>query len=332
MRIIVLAISALFLLSPALLAQQPAWANKLFGNDLVHDFGVVARGSQLKYSFKMTNIYKEPLEITNVSVSCNCVKPEASTKVLQPNETATLNITMDGKQFSGQKTVRVYVTVGPKYISTATLTVSANARGDVVFTPQELDFGTLQRGQTPTKTVDVEYTGNLFDWRVTEIVKNGSAPFDLKVEELPRTPNSPVRRGYRLAATIKPDAATGSFNQEVTLKTNDGASPTLTFHIVGNIQAGLAVTPSPIIVKDLKVGESQTKKVLVRAAKPFRVISVDGQGDGITVDVPNRQETTIILTVNIQPTKAGDLRRQLMIRTDLDSQVTPLTVEATIEP
>jgi hypothetical protein len=332
MRKVLLALSALITFSPALLAQQPAWANKLFGNETTHDFGVVARGAQLKYTFKITNIYKEPLEITELRVSCTCVKAEATVKVLQPNESAMLNVHMDGKHFSGAKTVRVYVSVGPKYVSTATLTVSANARGDVVFSPSELDFGNLQRGQTPTKTLDVEYSGSLLDWRVTEIVKNGSAPFDLKVEELPRVANGAVRKGYRLTATIKPEPSTGSFKQEVVLKTNDAAGPVLTFHIVGNIQAGLAVSPSAVIVKELKVGETQTKKVLVRAARPFRVISVEGQGDGITVDVPNRQETTLVLTVNIQPTKAGDLRRQLLIRTDLDDTATPLMVEATIDP
>jgi hypothetical protein len=333
MRKVTLAIFTLFWWSVPSFAQQPAaWADKLFGGDTIHDFGTVPRGAQLKYSFKMTNLYKVPLDITDVRVSCGCVKAEAGVKSLQPNETGTINISMDGRQFVGSKTVRVSVTVGPKFISTATLTVSANARGDVAFTPTDIDFGNLQRGQTPAKSIDIEYTGALFDWRVVEIVKNGSAPFELKVEELPRQPNGLVRKGYRIQATIKPEPATGSFKQEVVLKTSDPAAPVLTFNILGNVQAGLAVSPSPILVRDLKVGETQTKKVFVRASRPFRVVAVDGQGDGITVDVPNRQDTTLVLTVHVAPTKAGDLRRQLMIRTDLDGDTTPLRVEATIEP
>ena len=191
-------------------AQPVAWADKLFSSETTHDFGNVARGAQLKYTFKMTNIYKVPLEITEVKVQCNCVKAEPSVKVLQPNETATLNISMDARQFSGQKTVRVYVTVGPKFISTATLTVSANARGDVVFSPNEIDFGNVQRGQTLTKTIDVEYVGAQADWRVTEIVKSGSAPFELKVEDLPRQPGAPAKKGYRISATMKADAPPGA--------------------------------------------------------------------------------------------------------------------------
>lgn len=329
---VVFAVSALLTLSPALLAQDAAWANKLFANETTHDFGVVERGAPLKHTFKMTNVFTEPLEITEVRASCTCTKTEASAKILRPNESATFTVYMDGKQFTGPKTIRIHVTFGRKFISTATLTLSANARGDVTFAPQGLDFGNLPRGQTPAKTIDVEYSGSMSDWRVTEIVKNGSAAFDLKIEELPRVEDAPTRKRYRLTARIKPDQAAGSFKQEVVLKTNDASSPVLTFNIVGNIQAGLAVSPGLIVVNGLKVGESQTKKVLLRAARPFRVISVDGQGEGVSVEVPDRSETTIVLTVNIQPTKAGDIRRQLMIRTDLDGEATPLTVEARIEP
>src|SRR5690348_5886935 len=91
-----LALVAVVVSSPLVHAQQQgAWADKLFGTELVHDFGNVARGAQLKFTFKMNNIYKVPLEITDIKVQCGCVKAEPTVKVLQPNETANLNITMD---------------------------------------------------------------------------------------------------------------------------------------------------------------------------------------------------------------------------------------------
>jgi hypothetical protein len=333
MRTVVLACLALFVITSVGSAQPSgAWADKLFSNELTHDFGVVPRGAQLKHSFKITNIYKVPLEITDVRVSCGCLKAEPNTKVIQPNETAMLNITMDGRQFNGLKIIRIAVTVGPKYISTATLTVSANARGDAAFNPKEIDFGNHQRGNAATRPIDIEYTGSMSDWRVVEIVKNSSAPFELKVEELPRLVNSAARRGYRIHATMKSDAPPGAFKQEVILKTNDPTSPMLTFQVVGNVQAGLTVAPNPIALGRMKVSESQTKKVFVRAARPFRITAVDGQGDGIKVETPNREDTTQVLTVTIDAAKAGAMRRTLMIRTDLDSEQTPLVIEGAIEP
>src|SRR5205807_1084475 len=154
---------------------------------------------------------------------------------------------MDGRQFNGAKSVKVYVTVGPEYVSTATLTVTANARQDVVFNPGEIEFGNVARGQAPNKYIDVEYVGGL-DWHVTEIVKSAAAPFDLKVEPLPQLINQPARRGYRIQATVKADAPTGQFKQEVVLKTTDPSTPVLTFNVSGSVQATLTVSPSPLAV------------------------------------------------------------------------------------
>src|SRR5581483_11568245 len=46
------------------------WAEKLFGSpvNLIYDFGEVPRGALLSHEFVMTNIYKEPIEITNIRV------------------------------------------------------------------------------------------------------------------------------------------------------------------------------------------------------------------------------------------------------------------------
>jgi hypothetical protein len=331
MRKLALVLLATIVLTQTAAAQTTAWADKLFSGATTHDFGVVPRGAQLKHSFKITNIYKEPLQITNVRVSCSCLTATPSTNMLNPNESATLDISMDGRQFSGPKTIRIYVSVGPKYISTATLTVTANARQDVVFTPNDLDFGNVARGQTPTRTIDVEYSGAI-DWKVVEIVKSAGAPFDLKVDVLPRPSNQPPRRGYRLFATLKADAAAGPFKQEIILKTNDAASPVLTFNIAGTVQATLAVSPPNLAINGLRVGESQTKKVVLRADRPFRVTGIDGLGDGITADIPDRLDTTMIVSVTIQPTQAGELRRQLTIRTDLEKENATVTLQGDVAP
>ena len=303
-------------------AQTTAWADKLFGGDLVHDFGVVPRGAQLKYSFKMTNIYKVPLEITNVRVGCHCLTAKESTRVLQPNETGFLHINMDGTRFSGHKSLKIHVTVGPEYVSTATLTVSAHARTDVVFNPGEIDFGLINRGQNPTKHIDVEYAG-AYAWSVTEIVKNSTAPFDLKVEEL----KNRVHKGYRIYATAKTDATAGAFKQEVILKTNDPSAPTLTFNVLGNIQATLNVAPSSLNFAATKEGEAETRRVVVRGSRPFRIVAIDGQGDGVTAVVPDREAATQIVEIRFQPAQPGELKKQLTIRTNLDNESVTVTVQ-----
>src|SRR5438105_9747880 len=117
MRSMMLALSTTVLLSQPAAAQTTPWADKLFGGTITHDFGMVPRGQQLTNTFKLTNIYKESLEITAIRVGCSCLTAKANASALQPNESTTLEVHMDARRFSGPKTVHVFVTVGPKYVS-----------------------------------------------------------------------------------------------------------------------------------------------------------------------------------------------------------------------
>jgi hypothetical protein len=251
--------------------------------------------------------------------------------VIQPGASAILDVNMDGTRFSGFKSVDIHITVGPEFVSTATVQVKANARQDVVFNPGEIDFGSIGKGQTPTKSIDVEHAGG-GTWRVTEIVKSGAAPFDLKVEQLPQKVSSFVTVGYRISATIKPNAPPGSFKQEVILKTNDAASPVISFYVTGAIKSSISVAPNPIALGTLKIGETHTTKLVVSGSRPFRIVSVDGLDDVFTMPLPDRQATTHILDLRAQPRSAGDLRKQITIRTDMDNDTATVSIEGNARP
>jgi Protein of unknown function (DUF1573) len=303
--------------------QQPpsaAWANKIFLNRTDHDFGTVARGAQLKYSFPIKNIYAVPLEITNVRVTCGCLSATPSKKSLKPQEEATLDVVMDGRRFSGPKSITVYLTVGPEFISTAELHVTANARSDVVFNPGEINFGVVSQGQQPVQTVDVEYAGML-DWRVKEVVKPSDAPFNVTMEEVYRKPPSgpqPGRVAYKMVVKLAPDAPAGSLKHDLMLKTNDPASEVLILTVDGMLQSALRVAPNQVSLGTLKLGETKTFKVQVLGNRPFRITEVKTDGKEISAELPQQAQPSHTLTLRCQPQSVGDLRRTLTIMTDLE--------------
>src|SRR6516225_6804369 len=90
-------------------AEAPAqgWAEKMFKDGLSHDFGTVPRGAQLFHRFTVTNIYAVRMEVTGISRSCDCVTAVAAKRILEPRETTTVDITMDGRRFTGPKSVTV---------------------------------------------------------------------------------------------------------------------------------------------------------------------------------------------------------------------------------
>jgi hypothetical protein len=327
MRSVVLTL-VILALTAAPAAAQKAWADKLFKDGTTHDFGMVARGAQLLHRFPITNIYAVPLEITEIRASCGCVTITPSVKTLKPLEKAHLEVRMDTRRFDKPKTVTIYVSVGPEYVSTATLTVSAKIRTDIVFNPGDLNFEVVQRGQTPTRTLDVEYAGAL-DWQITELVKNAKAPVEAKLEPLYRKPG---QVGYRITVKLKADAAIGPFKHEVLLKTNDPASKWLTVLVEGIVQGPLKITPERLSLGKIKVGETKTYKVIVRANKAFKIAKIEGQGEGVTAEAPDASATIQVVSVQCQPTEAGVLRKTLQIRTDLEEESVPLLVEGTVVP
>ena len=84
------------------------------------------------------------MEITSITPGCGCITATASKRVLEPNVKATLDVNMDARRFVGGKTVIIRVTVGPEFISSAEVKVTALSRADVVFNPGDVGFGAFE--------------------------------------------------------------------------------------------------------------------------------------------------------------------------------------------
>lgn len=312
------------------------WANKIFGGNpnaaVQHDFGVVARGAQLQTKIPMTNIYKVPLNVTDIRVSCGCVEAKAMPMTLQPNETGYLNIKMDGTRFTGPKSVNVFVTFGPQFVSTANIVVSANARQDVVLNPGEIDFGAVLRGQATEKSLEVECAGKP-GWKVIQITKSATTPFDLKSEVLPARVNNGVAVvGYRVIATLKSDAPLGSFREAVDLITSDKEQPKVTFIVSGSVTPPVTVAPNPVQVTGLKIGNAFNTKVVVTANQPFRIVGVKGNGDEVNLRAPDGPAITHVLDLNVTPRTPGMLSREIVLQTDMRNESVKVLIQGNVTP
>lgn len=326
---IALMVAALTTASAA--AQSRPWAEKMFKDGLTKDFGNVPLGAKLSHRFTITNIYGVRMEITSIKSGCGCVKAEAVKRVLEPLEKTTIDVTMDAHRFTGAKTVGITVTVGPDFISSAQLQVSANSRADIVFNPGQVSFGTLTRGQAVSQVVDVEYAGVL-DWKVTEATAK-DLPVEVSVNELYRNPG---RVGYRVKVTLKKSAPVGALKGDVFIKTNDPASPVLPLLVEALVQSAVTVSPETLSLGNIRAGETLTRRVVVRGSnqKAFRVVKVEGLRDGITLDpAPSATAAPVqLVTFKIQLQKAGDFKYEIKIKTDLQEDPVRVTIEGSVKP
>jgi hypothetical protein len=316
---------------------ESGWAAKLFSQNgtphLKHDFGTVPAGSLLSHKFPIYNPYAVPLTVTQVRSSCGCVKVTPPPGPIGPKESATLEVVMDARVFKGPKTVAIYVTVGPQYVSTAALQVTAFSRADVVVNHLDENHRTLgivPRGQRATIGYRVEYAG-AHDWRIEGVVRS-AAPVEVQLQEYNRVRGRGVE--YRVLVTLREDAPPGPFRYEVLLQTNDRAGPLVPLLVEGVVQAPLAVLPAAVDFGSVKVGQEVTRNVVLRGnGRPFRILQIDGQDDGLTVVMPPVPSPNQVVTIKYRPTQAGPMSRQLRFRTDLDQEaVAAVTVEAVAVP
>ncbi|MFO0797869.1 MAG: DUF1573 domain-containing protein [Gemmataceae bacterium] len=324
-------------------AAPAPWANKFFLPDIgekrdqaappviTHNFGDVPHGTVCTHTFTVTNIYDTPMQVVDIRKSCHCLNFIPFSKVLQPNESGPLTVTMDAGKFVGANSQTFYVTFGPKFVSTAVVRVSAVSKTDVSVNPGAVAFGTVSPGAKAAQAVKVEYKGRMRDWRITEAV-TPNGPFDVQVTETNR--GGPLRGGaeYTVTVALKANAASGSLADTLTLKTNDPANPVVTLAVTGAVAVPLEVAPARVRFEPVAVGESATQRVLVRAGRPFRVLGVDCPAGDIKAELPAQLQLPLhAITVKFDPTRLGAQTAELRVRTDLDGGTTvtvPVEAEA----
>ena len=119
---------------PTAQAQELTWAEKMF-EKRSHDFGVVARGADVRYRLKITNIYKETVHISNVRTTCGCTAAAPSKSTLASRESAFIEVTMDTRRFKRRKDSNVIVTFDQPLYAEVRIPITAYIRTDVVLTP-----------------------------------------------------------------------------------------------------------------------------------------------------------------------------------------------------
>jgi hypothetical protein len=317
------------------------WANKLFLPDIalnreqapppviIHNFGEVPHGTVCMHRFIITNIYDVPLQITEVRKSCHCLDYVPMTKVLQPNESAEFVVMMNTGKFVGFNAQTLYVTFGPKYVSTAILRLQATSRTDVSLQPGAVQFGVVPPGTRAVQRVHVKYSGRNRDWKLTEVV-TPSPSIQATITEVSR--GGLLRGGveYHVDVTFQAGSEPGPLNDTIYVKTNDPAHPVLRLVVSAVVAAILECSPAHVQFDSVPVGQTVSQRVLVRAARPFRILSVEGDGQGVSVELPpgNNALPVQFVTVKFTPAQAGPVQRTLRLLTDLDNTVVSLPLTA----
>lgn len=303
------------------------WARKMF-SATSHDFGAVAKGAKSVYRFELQNIYKEDVHIASVRTSCGCTTPTIEKQDLKTWEKSAIVATFNTRTFSGDRKATLTVTIDRPFYAEVQLEVKGYIRSDVVFYPGEVNFGEVEQNQGGEQVVSVSYAGRP-DWRITD-VRSANKNFEVALKRLPNRGN---RTDFQMVIRLKPGGDVGYIQDQLTIVTNDARRKTLTLPVSGRVLASLEVSPASLFLGVLAPGESVTKNLLIKGAKPFRITEILCDNEAFDIAVPPGDQAKPVHLVPVKftaGTNAGELVQQIKVRTDLGS-LASCVATATIE-
>jgi hypothetical protein len=293
------------------------WAEKMF-KEKSHDFGAVPRAAKVEYEFVLTNLYKDDVHIAGVRSSCGCTQPRIKKDTLKSHEKGAIVAAFNTQAFSGQRGARVTVTIDRPRYAEVELEVRGYIRTDVVLNPGQVALGSVPRGETADKKIRIEYAGRN-DWKITGVTSN--SPFlTASVNEVGR---SGGRVAYELDVQLKDGAPAGYLKDELLLATNDRRTTQFPVSVEGLIVADLTVSPAVLMLGTMQPGETVTKQIVVKGAKPFKILEVRCENDAFTFDVsPDAKIVHIIPITFVAGSDAGRVSQKIEIVSDLDNNST----------
>ncbi len=332
MRRITLAVVAGLLLAARPAAAQE-WVSSIFP-ERSFDFGTVARGSKVHHAFRLINRTDQEVRIVNWRTKCGCTEVRVGARVIPPGTQTVVEAVIDTAKFEGPKPSGLTLVLDRPTFAEVDLNLHCFIRGDITLNPGQVDFGIVARSARPTVSMNLAYAGGQPSWGITKI-QTQSPHVSLTAKVLDGDASGDGRVRYALTATLDPKVGNGLFKDEVTLYTNDPASPTIPISVTANVQSAVTVSPKIINLGRVKPGDIVKKTVLVRSQQPFKLTTLKSSKDDLAAS-PDPEGTRPLHTVQLTfkaPSKPGPYHAVFEIATDLkDEPPAKLTTFATVVP
>jgi hypothetical protein len=274
------------------------WAKQLFTISKI-DFGVIATGSDSKKFVRVKNVLSETVVIQDATTTCGCSVATPSKNVLQPNEEAIIEVTMNTRRFKRRKDSNVIVRFTKPSFAEVRIPITAYIRTDVVFDPGMVQFGNLEMGKGGKRQVKIAYAGRP-DWVIKKL--------EVKNQFLSASFNEKSRNGgrvdYTLDVMLNENTPMGRFRDLVILVTDDKNNPYVPLLVEANIEPDVVVTPGIVALNTIAPGQQIRKQVVIRGKVPFEIEKIESVNglEGFQYIRPKKVSQVHVVPFSLTPT------------------------------
>ncbi len=316
---------SILMLAVTILAGTPCfgqeWAQKMF-KVKEHNFGSVARGAKVEYSFVFENLYMEDVHISHAYTSCGCTSVRVENPLVKTYQKGAIVATFNTNSFYGQRGATITVVIDRPFYAEVQLQDRGYIRTDVDFQPGSVQFPGIDQGVGYKQIVDVNYDGGRDDWKIVGI-KSANPHITAKAIETSRNYG---RTTYRLEVHVDRTMPAGYINDHLMLVTNDAANQQIPVLVEGRVTPGISVSPAALFMGVVKPGQKVTKKLIVTSKKPFRVLAITcDDPKSFKFDVSKEAGATRLHQIPvtfIAGTDTGKIVKTIKIKTD-QGEMTP---------
>ena len=311
--------------------QQSDWPRKMF-TEFEHDFGTLSKNEFAEHRFQITNVFNEEIKIQQIKTSCACTDISLTKDVLKTNETAELVAVFNTKRFVGQKQATVTVIFAPPYSGEVQLTVRGQIRGDVMFEPGNIDFGSLTQEAIANRTSNRKITITKFNnpnWRIVDVKST--------FQDVGVTLSNPMRVGnqikYDMDVRIKKTAPAGYVQGELIIVGEEyGRRSDIPIKFSAKVASVIQISPDILTISTDQNGGVVEKKIVIKADKPFKISDVKCVNPSFSVSAdPEKSRKVHFVSVSYSVDQTpGKYEYDLEFVTDLNNE-TIATVKAVVE-
>ena len=298
--------AALFVVTPVL----ADWSDDAFPVK-EHDFGTVAVAAKAEFRFPVVNRLDRALHIRTVRASCGCTTPVVETRYIEPGKTGSILARYNTRSFQGKRGATLTVVFDKPYYREVRLRVDGYIRRDMVLDPGAIEFGKVDAGTSAEQATRIYYAGRE-DWKIVDVRSN--RPWI--TTDFEQTSRGRGKINYELTVTLREDAPTGAFKDQLVVVTNDRARPRVPVSVSGEVESAYTVAPRLIALGDLKPGESVGQRLVIRGEEPFAVEAIECEGWKVEFERSDAKKKLHILNVAFTASDvSGPQKSKVRIRT-----------------
>lgn len=264
------------------------------------DFGRQRQDQQLNLDVDIRNTGDTSLELVSTDTDCRCTAASLDKKSLAPGEHATLRVSLYTRTYIG-KIDRVVVVRTNAGDLTIPVSVDVAQFDRWTVTPYPLIMRPSQRGKDAFIDIALRHSGG-----TTEITK-----VETGLPWLLAQTTSSDGEQFQIKLLKRADAPAGNYTAKITVASKDPAEPSIAFEVFVPINSPMRVSPSPVILPTVKVGQASLREITLQGyagSEPPRLEVADG-----TVRLIDQDVDTFKFEVSLTPKKPGPTTQLLRV-------------------